>query len=335
MNTETHSTAPRARRLSIRDIAGFVVSVVAVGAVVWWASRQEAPTLPTSPGDLALVGAGLLVYVVATFARGWRWHLVLRSTGIEHPPVDAYALVAVGYMGNTVLPARGGEALRILLLAERSTARRREVLGSIIAERLFDVIALVLLFAALTILGIAGTPAGTSPAVIAIIVLVGAVGGLFAYDRLRRAGKFERFAATLRPIARSSRIFATWEGPGLLGVTIFVWFAEGLIFVLVAHALGLELSFPEGVFLVVFSSFFALIPAAPGYAGTYDAALLFGLHALDIRAGSAVSFAILARFVLFGPITVAGLVLLLTRYGGVQRAWCALRERGDEAAEPA
>jgi len=321
------------RRLGLRDIAGFVVSILTIAAVAWWASHQEAPTIPTAPRSLALIGAALGVYIAATLARGWRWHKVLAHARIDHDVRDAHALVTVGYMGNTVLPARGGEALRILLLAERSTARRREVLGSIIAERVFDVVALVLLFAVMTFVGIAGTPAGESPALIAIVVVVAGALLLVTYLRLRRRGRFERFAQALRPIAGASRILARRIGPLLVLVTLLVWLSEGLIFTLVAESLQIELSLLEGTFLVVLASFFALVPAAPGYVGTYDAAMLFGLGALDIRGGAAVSFVILARLVLFGPITVAGLILLLTRYGGISRVWRALRERTSEPAQ--
>ena len=321
------------RRLALRDVAGFVISIVAIAAVVWWASRQEAPTIPTSPDSLLLLGAALAVYFAATLARGWRWHKVLQHAEIEHDVRDAHALVTVGYMGNTVLPARGGEALRVLLLAERTTARRREVLGSIIAERLFDVVALVLLFALMTFVGIAGTPAGQSPALIALGVMAAGAIALATYLRMRRGGRFERFAQTLRPVAGASRILARRHAPLLVLVTVLVWLSEGLIFTLVAKSLDIDLSLLEGTFLVVLASFFALVPAAPGYVGTYDAAMLFGLHALDIRGGVAVSFVILVRFVLFGPITVAGLILLLTRYGGVSRVWRALRDRTAEPAE--
>jgi len=96
-----------------------------------------------------------------------------------------------------------------------------------------------------------------------------------------------------------------------------VWLLEGAVFALVAQAVGLDLSILEGVFLVVIANFFALVPAAPGYVGTYDAAVLFGLAALEVTDGVAVGVAILARFVAFVPITVLGLVLLVVRYGGI------------------
>lgn len=321
------------RRLPLRDVAGVAISILSAGAVVWWAASQEAPRFPTDARGLVMIGLALLVYLIATVARGWRWHQILRRTCIDHEATDAYCLVAVGYMGNTVLPARGGEGLRVLLLADRTDARRREVLGSIVAERIIDAVALVMLFAVLTFTDIAGAPAGSWPAVGGLSAMLGGAVVLLAYLRLRRAGRFDRFAEVLRPMARSSRILASRAGLGLIALTVCVWLSEGVIFTLVAEALGLDLDLLEGTFIVVLASFFALIPAAPGYVGTLDAALLFGLAAVDIRGGSAVSFVLLSRFVLFGPITVAGLVLLLTRYGGVARAYRRVRDHGGVSGE--
>ena len=60
------------------------------------------------------------------------------------------------------------------------------------------------------------------------------------------------------------------------------------------------------------------LPAGPGYAGSYDAAVLLTLHASAIEGGSALGFLLLARFVVFVPVTVVGAGLLLTRYGGLR-----------------
>jgi glycosyltransferase 2 family protein len=303
----------------LRTAAGIVVSVVSLVAVVWWASRQEAPRFPTAPGELALIVLAVGVYAVATLARGWRWHSVLRRGGVEHQPADAYALVPVGYMGNTVLPARGGEVLRVLLLGERSPAKRREILGSIIGERALDAASLVVLFAVLTFAGVAGNPVGKRPAFFALLALVAGVAGLFAYLALRRRGRFETFAGKVRPVVRAARPLLGPAGLLLGGGTLAVWLMEGLIFWLVGQALDLDFSLLEGCFVLVLTAFFSLVPAAPGYVGTFDAAVIFGLKALDVTGGSAVAFAVLVRFVLFVPITVAGLALLIGRYGGLRR----------------
>jgi len=303
----------------LRTVAGIVVSVVSLVAVVWWAAGQDRPRFPTEAGELALVVAAVAVYALATLARGWRWHSVLRRGGVEHSPTDAIALVPVGYMGNTVLPARGGEVLRVLLLGERSPARRREILGSIIGERALDAGSLIVLFVILTLAGVAGNPVGSRPALFGGLALVAGCVALYAYLVLRRRGKLEGFAAKVRPVMRAARPLAGGAGLMLGAGTLAVWLLEGVIFWLIGSALDLDFTLLEGCFVLVLTAFFSLIPAAPGYVGTFDAAVLFGLKALDVTGGDAVAFALLVRFVLFFPITLVGLGLLIGRYGGLRR----------------
>ncbi|HMJ01595.1 MAG TPA: lysylphosphatidylglycerol synthase domain-containing protein, partial [Conexibacter sp.] len=96
----------RTRRLLL-----LAIWVIPIAGVVWWATKQEAPTFPSSFGGImALVGA-LGLYVVATLMRAERWDRILRRSGVQAKRADVYALVPVGYMGNNVLPARGGELL--------------------------------------------------------------------------------------------------------------------------------------------------------------------------------------------------------------------------------
>ena len=320
--TDAADESPKASRS--RGIVAALISVVSLGAVVAWALGQDTPHFPTDASALLLLALAVALYAVATTVRSWRWHAVLRKAAVPHQGRDAYALVPVGYMGNTVLPARGGEVLRILLLARRSGARRREVLGTIVSERVLDAVSLALLFIALTFAGIANTPLGESPAVIACIVIAAGGLALGGYLALRRRGRFDRFAAAVRPVARASKPLLGLTGLLLLGATVLVWLIEGTIFWLVAHSLSLDVNPVEGCFILVLTSFFSLIPAAPGYVGTFDAAVVFGLRAVGVVGGQAVAFALLVRFILFVPITIVGLVLLVARYGGLSQ----LRRRG-------
>jgi len=319
---------------SARRLGGVLVSVVTVGAITAWALRQPAPTFPSSAEHLGLLAAALAVYCAATLLRAWRWHVILRLDGIAHRRRDAAGLLLVGYAGNTVLPARGGELLRVVVLSRLVGARKRQVVGSIIAERGLDAGVLAALFVALTFAGVAGSPAGDLPAILAGVAVVAATVGGAVYLQLRRRGRLAAFADRVRPVASASRPLWAPTGVWLAALTGVVWLLEGVIFSLVASSLGLHVSVLEGLFLDVLASFFALLPAAPGYVGTFDAAMLFGLHALDVRGGDAVAFTLLVRFVLFVPITLAGGILLVTRYGGLtqlRRARASARAEGGEA----
>jgi len=314
---EAEVIAPTPSRL--RRALGLLLSAIALSASIWWASRQEAPPLPHGPGDLALIALAVALYLGYTAGRGWRWHTIMRWAGIRHQRSDAYGLTVVGYMANTVLPARGGEVLRIVLMGERSSARRRELLGTVITERTLDAMALAVLFAALTLLGMAGSRLGKGPGLVALGAVLLGLAALMAYLRLRRTGRLERFASFARPVARTSRLLLTRTGLVLGAFTGAVWACEALVFWLVAHVVGLEVTLAEAAFIVVLASLSALIPAAPGYVGTFDAAVLFGLGSLGIAGGPAVGCLLLYRGVIFVPVTLAGLALAIGRYGGLGR----------------
>jgi uncharacterized membrane protein YbhN (UPF0104 family) len=251
--------------------------------------------------------------------RGWRWHAILRHLGDSHRTSDAYTLITVGYMGNTVLPARGGEVLRTVLLSNRSDVSKTEALGSIISERLLDAASLVILFAVLTWAGIAGSPLGDWAAPIAVTVLVAGLLGAWAVLAARKRGRLKGLANKIRPLVRTAKPLLSLWGIRLLGVSVVVWGIEGLIFWLVSQALDLHISYLACVSLNVLTAVAALIPAAPGYVGTFDAAVIFGLKALGVAGGHAVTFALLVRFILFVPITLVGLVIFTWRFGGLGR----------------
>lgn len=152
---------PRSRlRPRVHIVGGLLVSLAAIAGVVWWALGQQTPTFPTGTRSIVLLVTGVGCYAAATVVRGVRWHLILNLAGIQHRAVDAFALIPVGTMGNNVLPARAGEFLRMFLLKGRSSANRREIFGSIIAERVLDTYTLIVLFAVMTAVGIAGAPTG-------------------------------------------------------------------------------------------------------------------------------------------------------------------------------
>ena len=126
------------RRPGASALLGWIVSAVSLGAVVWWVQGQDAPELPDAASGYAWL-AGALVVIAGNFVlRGLRWHLILRDASVSHRTRDAFGLTMVGYMGNNVLPARGGELMKIGLLGQRTTARRREILGTVLVERVLD-----------------------------------------------------------------------------------------------------------------------------------------------------------------------------------------------------
>lgn len=310
-----------------------VIWVVPIAGVVWWATKQRAPTFPSdASGIMALVGA-LALYAVATLMRGERWLHILRRSKIDVTRADAHALVPVGYMGNNVLPARGGELLRTFLLGGRVQTTKRTILGTILAERVLDAVALgvILIVLAAGLLGRLPKPNQTVLLIGAGVVVLLLIAAAIALLRYR-----ERLVFVLRalaPMAAPSRQLLSRFGVVLLLVSLLIWCVEASVYIAVGHAVDIGLSLQDGLAVVAFTNAAALIPAAPGYIGTYDAAVIFAVDAVSSAAKSSVlSYLLLLRFVLFIPITIVGLVLLVVRYGGISRIRAARAAAKAEAA---
>jgi uncharacterized protein (TIRG00374 family) len=159
--------------------------------------------------------------------------------------------------------------------------------------------------------------------------VLGAV-ALAAYLALRRRGFFHAFHEKVGPFLKAMKLFAHVEGVLLAGVTLVAWCCEGLTLLLIGKSLGLELHMLDTLSIIVLASLFAAIPAAPGYAGTFDAGLVLGLKSVGVTGGAAVGFVLLARFAMFVPVTIVGLFFLLHTYGGFRRA----RQDAEEPEAP-
>ncbi len=305
-----------------------LVSVVALAAVVWWATKQESPHIPTGGDSIAWIAAALALYVVATLVRAERWHQILDHTGVNAKRADCYALSTVGYMGNNVLPARAGEALRVVLLSPRCNASKRTLISSIVGERVLDVIALLTIFV-VTVYGLLSTsevlPTDRPLLVTGIGVLL-LVAGAVAIWVLRRHRFFERVRDWLRPLADSPRALLSRWGLVLLAGTFLLWTIEASVYWTVARAVEMDISMGGALYLVALTNFVAALPAAPGSLGTFDAAVAWGSHRLGATGSVAVSYVILIRFVLYVPITVVGLIVMVARYGGWSRLRSSTRE---------
>jgi uncharacterized membrane protein YbhN (UPF0104 family) len=301
-------------------LLGIAISLVSGAAVLWWATRQPAPQLPSTLGAWTwLVVAVVLYLVTACGWRGERWLLLLRRNGAEDARrSDCYALSAVGFMGNNVLPARAGDAMRVVAMAPRAHVTYRTVIGTLIAERVLDVVVLLALFVvvALGLLHGVALPSGQRFELLLGAIGLLVVGGIVAGVWLARRGTLRKWLEFLAPMAKATANLRGRHGAEALGLTIAVWGTEILVWWATGHAAGLDFSLLQTCYLISLASIFILVPAGPGYLGTLDAAVIFGVKAIG-RTG-ALSYLLLLRFVLLVPITLVGLGALVGRYGGMR-----------------
>jgi len=300
------------------------VSVAALVAVVWWASRQRMPDLPAASVALPRLTAALALYALATTLRGERWLRLLRLAGARLGRLDAYAITTVGYMANNTLPARAGDLLKAVLSSREAGSATADGFGALVAERVLDVAALVLVFAVLvTTLRL---PLGVEGWMLALVVGGLLAAGVAAAVLGRDTGAGRRLRELAARLLAPTRRLCSLTGAALLALSVALWLVEGSVYAVLGAVAGLHLSLLDGLYVMALANLVALVPAAPGYLGTFDAAVILGVR---LVAGgthaAALAYAVVVRFVLFVPITLVGLAALLVRYGGWRRLSVALR----------
>src|SRR3954454_306043 len=313
---------PRRRRSPL-TLIGVIVSIVGVAAVVWWASKQQAPQLPHTAGEIAALIGAVALYALATVVRAERWQRLLADEGAHPPRADTYSLTVIGYMGNNVLPARAGDAVRVVLMAPPAKTSKRTVVGTLLAERLLDIAVLVVLFVIVG-WGLLGTVGNGKVEIIGAVALVLGIAAAVGWRFIRRN---ERLHAMVAPMASATlSLRRAHHGLLLLAITLVIWLIEAAVWMSVGAAVGFAMDPIEGLYLVALASVFSLIPSGPASAGTQDTAVAVGIKALGGTGSIAVGYLLMLRFVIVVPITLVGLILLVARYGGLKRLRAARAE---------
>jgi len=138
------------------------------------------------------------------------------------------------------------------------------------------------------------------------------VGAMFALALLVliRLRRLSRFRDWLGPVVVATRSLLSGPGVALLALSVVLWLLESSVYLAVGGAVGIHLGATGALYVMALTNLSALIPAGPGYVGTYDAAVLLALRSLGLPA---LGYLLVLRFVLFVPITVAGFAVLLRR----------------------
>lgn len=272
---------------------------------------------------------GVAVYFLAVWARAWRWHYLLR-------PLKAistrkmFPIVAIGYMGNNIYPARAGEVLRAVVLKRKEGVSISASLATIIVERIFDgVVMLAFIFINLNELarltGGAGVTAGLSIQQIAFwgsIVFFGALlvfllAAMFPVATERLLVWFvahlipKRFRA---PVLETGKRFlgglASLRSPlEILMVfltSLVIWLLETGKYWFVMHAFNFQVSFFVLMLMNGVVNLATTIPSAPGYLGTFDAPGIAVLEAYGVPHALASSYTFVLHLALWLPITMVG-----------------------------
>jgi uncharacterized protein (TIRG00374 family) len=267
---------------------------------------------------------------ISYFLRAVRWRYLLISRKFI-PLSSLYPATIIGYMANNLLPARLGEFVRAYTLAQREQLETPAVFASLVIDRLFDGFTVLLLL--LITLFTLRLPVGMEDAAgalkaggsIMFLLYCGVVLFLYLLKRqtmrtLSSVGYMlkpfpKRFSDKLIPLLGSfiEGIRLSSRGghvAALLATSAGIWLFCLLPVTMTLHAFNIHLPVTVSLFILILLVFAVMVPASPGYIGTYHYACYKGLSMFGIPETTSVSIALIIHGTGFFPVIFAGLYYL-------------------------
>jgi uncharacterized protein (TIRG00374 family) len=267
---------------------------------------------------------------ISYFFRAVRWRyllLPLKKTRLG----NLFPATIIGYMANNILPARLGEFVRAYVLGEKEGISTSAVFASLVIDRLFDgfTVLLILLFTFFTVklppgmesvqhgLVVGGYITLTIYIIVVVFLVIlkkrtmqtiNLIGGLLKPFPAKVAEKviptLGSFIQGVRLSSKPAELFA------LVFLSLLIWAFAVWPVDLILRSFGISLPITASMFIMVFLVFAVMVPASPGYVGTYHAACVYGLMTFNIQKEKALSVALIIHGVSFFPVIIAGLFYL-------------------------
>lgn len=288
----------------MRLIRNYLLSV-AIGAFFLWLAFGEENwdefLLHLESVKLSGVFGYIALFSIAHGLRIYRWIVLVSGLG-KLDTFKVFSIGAVGYMAIMVLPFRIGELVRPYLIRGHDGISASGAMATVVVERVIDGLIFVgLFFVFLSILPDSGNPAVETvryAAYLAGLIFGGALVVLIAgfYGRERTVRIFKRILGPLPNSVGSklvSLLTAFLDGlvvlPDLrrlgtfLGLTFVYWGALGWGMLIMCDAVGIPNVSIVGAFaLLTVLTVGIMVPAGPGFTGTFELALKAGFALLII-----------------------------------------------------
>jgi len=270
---------------------------------------------------------GVTVYFIGVWVRAWRWHYLLRPIK-SIPTRTMFPIVAIGYMGNNIYPARAGELLRAVVLKKREDVSISSSLATIIVERVFDgVVMLAFVFLNLPKLARLTTDSGFVGNIqtLAIWGAAAFIGALIAFllaamfphhtehliTQLVHRLVPKRFQnklmdIILRFMTGLESLRSPREALMVFLTSIVIWLLETGKYWFVMHAFNFQVTFFALMLMNGIVNLATTIPSAPGYVGTFDAPGIAVLKAYGVKGALAAGYTLVLHIALWVPITALG-----------------------------
>jgi len=335
-----NAKSARPKNLSTKNYRKYLefagLCLLAAG-LFWWFGRKlnwSEVRVAVSHSNPYLLGAAALIVCLSYVVRAFRWGALLKPLGPARF-ADLFAATTVGF-GTVFLIGRTGEVVRPVVLPMRDKRVRPSAsFVTIMVERIYDMMAVVFLFAVNLVWFKPPASSGsdfTKVRIVGVGLLLATAIGVGLMTWFRKNSKivigglsrvFERFGfipqrlaklaiGTLEQLARALRVLVNFgELAETIGWTALLWFGVTVANLLVIRAFGLNFGLPETIFVLGWSLAGSLVPTPGGAAGAFHAATAAGLLVLGVEREKAAAISILMHVIDFGPAVLFGFFYMI------------------------
>jgi uncharacterized protein (TIRG00374 family) len=304
-------------------ITGWIITIILLGSLLAkldlhaiWADllRASWPYL--------IAAASLNMVVIALKTMRWKWLMKpAQSSGYA----SLFKATMIGLAGNNVLPARGGDWLKIYLLGKWEGANRAMLASITGLDKLFEALSILVLFGILSFHSTFPEWVQRGTLIISIVTAVSLAICILLMQHHKRqiavnsnsAGRISKLASNLGSgmlvLARKRMIVLT------LGLSIIVCLLQiGTIWLCqMAFGAHLDVWVPALIFVAI--NLAIIVPSAPSGVGPFEVACVLAYAWIGMNAETAFSIALCYHAVQFIPVTAIGAVMYLRTTGRRER----------------
>ncbi len=276
--------------------------------------------------DFSWLALGMGIALLSHYLRGLRAVMFYEALGYKVSVKNSVLAVLVGYMMNYVIP-RAGEVSRCAALNKTDDLPVDKSLGTVVTERAFDLLILLILLVAVFFLqaemmqtyfnasfgsSTASAPYWQNPKMISAVLALSMLIFIFAFrKKLVQLSLVQKIILVLKGFSEGLLSIRKVKSPLLFVLYSFaIWICYVLMmyFCLFAMQPTAHINFAGCLTVFAIGTIGMVIPAPGAGAGPYHAAIIFSLGLFGVEAEDAKAYAILVHG--------AQMVILLT-LGGV------------------
>jgi len=312
----------------IRIGASLVVGILLLVALIWWTGIDKIGAAIGSASPLWLAAAAVVI-IPAYILRAIRWKLLLAPVKKTVRVSNTFWSTAIGSMVNTLIPIRLGEFVRAYILGEKEETGFAPGFSSIVVERTLDLIGLLSI--GIVTMFLVSAQAGLSDLVVNIFTAVGLliavilaviIVGIKKEDLIIRL--LTRITSKIPLVKKyTTRIadFASSLIRGLQGLsqnpkmfvanislTWILWLTQTSAIYLTFIAFNYPIPFVAAILGGVLMSLSHILPATPGYVGSYEVFWVLVFTFLGVTENLLLATAVISHLVGLLPVVILGCV---------------------------